>query len=86
MQDTVYGIIADSEEPARHTEREREEEVLDAVFFVFISGGEMSKQMQIMSNKKKKKTHGENKLCAPSAAAGWNNSAAVVFTACNENA
>lgn len=55
MQDTVYGIIADSEEPARHTEREREEEVLDAVFFVFISGGEMSKQMQIMSNKKKKK-------------------------------
>lgn len=46
----------------------------------------MSKQMQIMSNKKKKKTHGENKLCAPSAAAGWNNSAAVVFTACNENA
>lgn len=86
MQDTVYGIIADSEEPARHTERERERKKYWTLCFSCSSRGKMSKQMQIMSNKKKKKTHGENKLCAPSAAAGWNNSAAVVFTACNENA
>lgn len=54
MQDTVYGILADSEEPARHREREREEEVLDAVFFWFISGESVETDANNVELKRKK--------------------------------